>query len=1175
MKRNRATALRVLILLLALASLAQTQPAQAAATTLWSVGIVDGDFAEFALAPAGWASYPGDASVLIGVSQPQAEWPYVLPGPADGWGGSRTHTLSAVFALASVDASDTGAVIVDLVDTHPTLPPTVRLSVNGHSQDFSLPAGGTGNSIYGFPAEGHRYSFQMAVPAAWLIVGENTLEIQNLNGSWLLFDAVRMTAATGTQLGTEATVIGNTFAVRGLVEEGGEARQPIEVQILRAGPAVPAQISAAGTSATVSVPEGRTTARLLVPPVAVEQAVSVRVDVAGRTTTTDVTLKPVKKVTLYVLNHSHTDIGYTESQAKVEEKQINNMLEAIEFARATKENPAGSRFIWNVEASWAADVYQRKLSAEQRALFDETVKDGGIALQGLYGNILTGLTTPEQLLRMTEFSSKLARRLGVKLDAAMISDVPGYTWGTVNTLAQAGIRYFSVAPNNFDRIGDILVQWTNKPFWWVSQSGKDRVLVWIPYKGYAYSHGEGALSASVLDGYQSVLFDESYPYDISYIRWAGHGDNAAPERQTADFAKEWNSKYTWPRVVISDTSTAFAAFEARYGDQLPEHKGDLNPYWEDGAGSSAAETALNRESSDRLAQAQALYAMRSVPYSGEAFSEAWHATLLYAEHTWGAWCSVSDPENPLTHEVWEGKKGFALDADQRSRALLDQVLNSNADPASQSFDVYNTTSWTRTDLVLLSPEQSQAGDRVVAEDGSGVPSQRLASGQLAFVATDVPAFAARRFSVVAGQPEASSPVAVSATGLDNGLVNVGVDAVTGAISSLGGKDITGNLIDGSNGEGANDYLYFLGNDPNHAVRNGRVTIVAEDSGPLVGSLRVASEAPGCNSLVRHVRVVAGLDRVDLTDQVDKKRAPVTPGHIDYAQPTSKESLNLAFPFAIPGGQMYIDGPFSVVRPDQDLLPGSCKNWLSVGRWVEIANQDAGVTWAALDTPLIQVGGLTANLLNSQTDPSVWRMNIDPTQKFYVWAMNNHWGTNYRAYQEGPVTFRFSMRPHRGLDLAESARFGTGHAQPLLVAPASSSSTLNKPFVTVSSPDVLVMGLKPSEDGQGWIVRLFGASGEDRQVELGWASTTPMKQWRSDSNEQKGEVLPTKLDVPAWGLVTVRAELGEATDEPDPDPVQPSPGSGCGCRLYDRSCSSGALLAGLGLAALLWWRRRRR
>ena len=43
-----------------------------------------------------------------------------------------------------------------------------------------------------------------------------------------------------------------------------------------------------------------------------------------------------------------------------------------------------------------------------------------------------------------------------------------------------------------------------------------------------------------------------------------------------------------------------------------------------------------------------------------------------------------------------------------------------------------------------------------------------------------------------------------------------------------------------------------------------------ENGPLVASLRIDSDAPGCNQLVREVRVVDGLDRVEFVNHVDRK-----------------------------------------------------------------------------------------------------------------------------------------------------------------------------------------------------------------------------------------------------------------------------------------------------------------
>ncbi|MBM3892523.1 MAG: hypothetical protein FJ388_25680, partial [Verrucomicrobia bacterium] len=204
-----------------------------------------------------------------------------------------------------------------------------------------------------------------------------------------------------------------------------------------------------------------------------ERTLNVAIEVAGqKVASRTVTLKPARKLTVYVLPHSHTDIGYTAIQTDIEEKQINNLLQGLADARRTASYPPGARFVWNVEVMWAADLFLQRLAPKQRAEFGDAVKRGQVSLNGMYLNELTGLCRPEELLRLFRYATQLGERTGVPVDSAMISDVPGYTWGTVTAMAQAGIRYFSVAPNYLDRIGDILVQWENKPFWWIGPDGK-------------------------------------------------------------------------------------------------------------------------------------------------------------------------------------------------------------------------------------------------------------------------------------------------------------------------------------------------------------------------------------------------------------------------------------------------------------------------------------------------------------------------------------------------------------------------------------------------------------------------------------------------------------------------------------------------------------------------------
>jgi alpha-mannosidase len=211
-----------------------------------------------------------------------------------------------------------------------------------------------------------------------------------------------------------------------------------------------------------------------------------------------------------------------------------------------------------------------------------------------------------------------------------------------------------------------------------------------------------------------------------------------------------------------------------------------------------------------------------------------------------------------------------------------------------------------------------------------------------------------------------------------------------------------------------------------------------------------------------------------------------------------------------------------MNPGTDQIPGACKNWLPVGRWVDIANEHGGVTWVTLDAPLVEIGELSASLVGSQHNPLLWRNEIEPTQKLYSWAMNNHWETNYCASQEGLVEFRYAVRAHNGYDPAQANTFAIGLSQPLL-ASFSSNDAPGQPLLKIGPADVLAVAMRPSEDGKAFIVQLFGASGKERRAKLTWADQKSRRVWRSDLSENPLEPLDGEIPVAGWDLVTLRAE----------------------------------------------------
>jgi hypothetical protein len=179
----------------------------------------------------------------------------------------------------------------------------------------------------------------------------------------------------------------------------------------------------------------------------------------------------------------------------------------------------------------------------------------------------------------------------------------------------------------------------------------------------------------------------------------------------------------------------------------------------------------------------------------------------------------------------------------------------------------------------------------------------------------------------------------------------------------------------------------------------------------------------------------------------------------------------------------------------------------------------------MDAPLVELGGITANLLGSQGNPDVWRKKVERTQRVYSWVMNNHWGTNYRAYQEGRTVFRYVLRPHRNKLPDDATGFALGFTQPLLVLPgASGPEPDSKSRLRLDGGANAIASLKPADDGKGLIVRLFGASARSEQVTLAWSEPKPKSVWYSDTSEKRGRRAGEEIDVPGHELVTLRAEF---------------------------------------------------
>jgi alpha-mannosidase len=819
-----------------------------------------------------------------------------------------------------------------------------------------------------------------------------------------------------------------------------------------------------------------------------------------------VPVRPVRSRDIYLLSYSHNDIGYTDLQPNIEKKQMKNLEIALDLIQKTKDYPLDARFKWNMEVLWALDSYLKQASESKRQDVIDAVRDGSLGLNALYANFLTGLAGATEMSHFTEFAKNFTSTYSLPITTALVSDVPGFSWGIVPTLAQSGVKYFSISPNPSDRIGYTLETWGDRPFYWKSQSGKEKILTWVARESYASFH-EGDLSKL---GDEKIfklirkLDDLDYPYDIVQLPYTIGGDNGPPDPNLSEFVRRWNERYSAPRLIIATHEQLFTEFERRYGSTLPTFGGDFTPYWEDGAASSASETALNRQAADRLIQAEAVWAMRSLGgFPSNEFSSAWRNVILYDEHTWGAYNSISAPDSSFVKEQWENKRRFATDADSLSKALLIETIPGELvlKKGEIGIDVYNTNSWERTDVVSLTAEQSAVGDFVVDAAGNSIPSQRLSTGELVVLIKEIPPMCSRRLIVRKGPAHSVGTASISGNTIENSLLSISVNPNTGVISSLEWKRNGLQLANTREGSGLNEYIYVPGTDPKDAKRVTNVKLIVKEKGRLVSSLLVEADAPGCRKFSYEVRVVDGVNRVDIIDRLDKEAI------------RTKEGVHFAFPFSVPEGQLRYDVAHGIVRPEEDQLPGACKNFFSVQSWVDVSNDQRGITWATPDAPLIEIGSITAERR--------WLKETDNAQNLYSYVMNNYWHTNYKADQEGMITFRYSLQPHGELLIEDVVRFGMGQRQPLIALAASGAAKTDDALFEMESFSIVSISTKPIGAGGSWLLCLYNPTSLNHSATLLWNRGIPVSIHASDAFGKTGESLEGGIHVPAYGTVFVR------------------------------------------------------
>lgn len=416
----------------------------------------------------------------------------------------------------------------------------------------------------------------------------------------------------------------------------------------------------------------------------------------------------MKNWEIYLIHHSHTDIGYTERQEKLMNYHKDFILQAVQIL---DDIHSGKRkdcegFKWQCENQWQIENFYAGTTREQQVRFEEYLKTGEIGLSGNYLN-MTELVDREVLYSRTMKVKNFGERIGTEIKSGMSADINGYAWGYPDVLRECGVENLLCALHPHH--GMFPLYRKQQPFYWQGPK-KNKVLVWgsehyhmgnemflCPHGGSSYmlfddirndlaggfktsgieetEQRELVIAQTRILRYCASLEQENYPLDFFPLLVSGAiTDNAPPNADIAKRVNNLNRLFEGKVTIKMVTLDEFFARVKRSKEQIPTYEGDFTDWWADGVGSTANTVKICREAQRKYDLCKKLDPENKLGDS-RLLESAAENIMLYAEHTWGYSSSVSEPWDSLVACLEKKKDAYAINANTDISKNLDVILS--------------------------------------------------------------------------------------------------------------------------------------------------------------------------------------------------------------------------------------------------------------------------------------------------------------------------------------------------------------------------------------------------------------------------------------------------------------------------------------------------------------------
>lgn len=773
--------------------------------------------------------------------------------------------------------------------------------------------------------------------------------------------------------------------------------------------------------------------------------------------------KKIKKV--YIVHHSHTDVGYTDLQEQVIFNQVNNIRNVVALIKkGYEENGTEKDFKWNCETYFCVEKFLETAGEEERADFFELVRKRNIGISGNYLNF-NDLVDVKMLDDRTARMQSIFTQQGCPVKAAMNADVNGISLGMRDVMIRNGIEFFFM--NIHTHHGMYPLYQNQKPFFWENEDG-EKLLVWsgehynlgnalgIVYSRNVSPSADVEIPSAAVETLRRNLeesiaeYEENgYPYDFYITSVSGvFSDNAPANPAILAMVNAFNDQYgeelTLQMVTLEEL---YELIRDEVAD-APTYRGAMNDWWGNGAGSTPYYVKHYKEAlryshiSDRLEE-------KTGVHNAKLAEIAQDNVLLYAEHTWGHSATVSNPYDTLVTNLDLRKNSYASKANEAGAMrrieqyhLLGDILryynlkgkvkavSMSSQRSVQPVEFYVETpslpavkvtdqktgevlpvqlsSHPRGVLVSFLAEFEPMEEKQFSYEELPAPDQKLFT-RTAWVG-------AERVRDIINDYDAESYKLPHM--LENEWFRISYAVGEGITSFYNKKSGTEMMKGGLESFFTPIYERTeirrdVGSERSVLGRNIRglhaeqyqgdlKDIKLLDHGPVFDRIELLFELEGTYHSSVILKMYKRLPRLEFTYRIAKTLSE------------DIESVYLPLSLNLPGSSVYIHNGGAAMRPGIDQLPGSNMEYYIADEGVLYQGEKESVLINTLDTALLYMGQM-------EHHPIVLCDNKEENnhRPVYSWIMNNTWETNFKMDLSGFGEFSYSLELREGAALEEN------------------------------------------------------------------------------------------------------------------------------------------------------------